>query len=155
MYRISLALITVLIIAGCNGENGNGKDTPENGDELTDFEMEHGIGPVTEPLDIGEIDLGKAQRGADFFDSRCASCHRMEERRVGPPLGRVAENRSPEFIVNFTLNPEEMVDRHPVGQALLQEYLTIMPYQNVSKERALEIVDFLRHYAETGEDLRE
>lgn len=156
MHRFIVILTMALVAAACgNGENGNGEAEPENGGELTDFELQHGIGPITEPLDLDEIDLERAQRGADLFDSRCASCHRMEERFVGPPVGNVAENRSPEFVVNFILNPEEMVERHPVGEALLQEYLTIMPYQNVSEERALEILDFLRHYAETGEDLRE
>jgi hypothetical protein len=159
MFRIASILLLALLWAGCG--SGDESTDPSGGSassgstELTDFEMEHGIGPVTDRLDIGGIDLERAQRGADFFDSRCASCHRMENRFVGPPLGSSAEKRSNEFLVNFILNPEEMTNRHPVGQALLQEYLTIMPYQNVSMDQAIEIVDFLRHYSETGVDLRD
>jgi cytochrome c1 len=154
--RILLLLIITIAYTGCG--NGDERDTAPARDEapeLTEFELEHGIGPVTERLDIGELDVERARRGAEIFDLRCTACHRMGRRFVGPPLGEITEARSPEFLINFILNPEEMTNRHPVGQALLQEYMTIMPYQNVSKEQAIDIVDFLRYYAETGEDLRD
>ncbi len=154
--RILLLVIMALIYTGCgNGEEREPADTRDEAPELTEFELEHGIGPVTERLDIGDLNVERARRGAEIFDLRCTACHRMDRRFVGPPLGEVTEARSPEFIINFILNPEEMTNRHPIGQALLQEYMTIMPYQNVSKEQAIEIVDFLRYYAETGEDLRD
>lgn len=156
--RILLLLIFPLIYTGCGNGNGEERETAagrKETPELTEFQLEHGIGPVTERLDIGDLNVERARRGAEVFDLRCTACHRMERRFVGPPLGDVAETRSPEFLINFILNPEEMTNRHPVGQALLQDYMTIMPYQNVSKEQAIEIVDFLRYYAETGMDLRE
>lgn len=154
--RILLLVIMALIYTGCgNGEEREPADTRDEAPELTEFELDHGIGPVTERLDIGDLNVERARRGAEIFDLRCTACHRMDRRFVGPPLGEVTEARSPEFIINFILNPEEMTNRHPIGQALLQEYMTIMPYQNVSKEQAIEIVDFLRYYAETGEDLRD
>jgi mono/diheme cytochrome c family protein len=157
LTRILILLLVALVYTGCgNGEEADRRtDTREAEPELTDFELEHGIGPVTDRLDIGDLDVERARRGADIFDRRCTACHRMGRRFVGPPLGEVTEMRSPEFIINFILNPEEMTNRHPVGQELLQDYMTIMPYQNVTKEQAIEIVDFLRYYAETGEDLRE
>ncbi len=154
--RILLLLIISVVYAGCgNGEERETEATRDEAPELTEFELEHGIGPVTERLDIGDLDVERARRGADIFDRRCTACHRMDRRFVGPPVGDVTEVRSHEFIINFILNPEEMTNRHPVGQELLQDYMTIMPYQNVSKEQAIEIVDFLRYYAETGEDLRD
>ncbi len=157
LTRILLLLILALVYTGCgNGEGDDQRtDTREAEPELTEFELEHGIGPVTERLDIGDLNVERARRGADIFDRRCTACHRMGRRFVGPPLGEVTEMRSPEFLINFILNPEEMTNRHPVGQELLQDYMTIMPYQNVTKEQAIEIVDFLRYYAETGEDLRD
>ncbi len=158
VIRILLLLIISLVYTGCGNGNGEERETAAARDEaaeLTEFELEHGIGPVTERLDIGDLDVERARRGADIFDRRCTACHRMGRRFVGPPVGDVTEERSPEFIINFILNPEEMTNRHPVGQELLQEYMTIMPYQNVTREQAIEIVDFLRYYAETGEDLRD
>lgn len=156
MKRVLTLAVLFLFFSAC----GNGDETSDSAGEaveaeLTEFELKHGIGPIDEPLDLGEVQIERARAGAEYFDSRCASCHRMEQRFVGPPLGRVAENRSHEFVLNFMLNPTEMTQRHPVGQALLQEYLTSMPYQNVTEEEAYNILDFLRHYAETGEDLRE
>lgn len=154
--KILFLLAISLIYTGCG--NGGERETAAAQDEapeLTEFELEHGIGPVTERIDIGDINVERARRGAEVFDLRCTACHRMGRRFVGPPLGAVTEARSPEFLINFILNPEEMTNRHPVGQALLQEYMTIMPYQNVSRDQAIEIIDFLRYYAETGKDLRD
>jgi cytochrome c len=156
MRRTIWILSAAFLWYGCGGREDAGEAPGhEVKVELTAFELEHGIGPVTEAIDIGEIQMERVARGADFFDSRCASCHRMERRFVGPPLGDIMEKRSKEFVINFILNPEEMVSRHPVGRELLQDYLTIMPYQNVTGEQAIEIVDFLRYYAETGEDVRD
>lgn len=73
-------------------------------------------------------------------------CHNMEGRMVGPELGDVMERRSPEFVMNFILNPSGMTREHPVGQELLQEYMTAMPYQNVKEDEARAIVEFLREY---------
>lgn len=157
LKRLVILLILVLFFSACGNGTDEERSAPETeeAEALTQFELEHGIGPVTERLDIGDLDVERARRGADIFDRRCTACHRMDRRFVGPPVGETTEARSPEFIINFILNPEEMTNRHPVGQALLQEYMTIMPYQNVTKEQAIEIVDFLRYYAETGEDLRD
>lgn len=153
-----ITLCFIFFAIGCGKGNGDQRQVSSEGEsspKLSEFELEHGIGPVTDHLDIGELDIERARRGADIFDLRCTACHRMERRFVGPPLGEVTDLRSPEFLINFILNPEEMTNRHPVGQKLLQDYMTIMPYQNVSKEQAIEIVDFLRYYAESGEDLRD
>ncbi len=156
MKRLLILVALLLFFSAC----GNGDEAAETARdaaeaELTEFELQHGIGPIDEPLDLGDVQIERARAGAEYFDSRCASCHRMEQRFVGPPVGNITESRSHEFVINFILNPEEMTQRHPVGQALLQEYLTTMPYQNVTEDQAFEILDFLRHYADTGEDLRE
>ncbi len=117
----------------------------ENG--LTEFELEHGIGPITERIDIDdEIDQELVTRGRNIYEMKCEMCHNMQGRMVGPPLEGVTETRSPEFIMNFILNPRENIDRHPIGQALLREYLTQMPYQNVNQEDARALVEFMRDY---------
>lgn len=139
-----------LVMSGCGG---SGDDAPA-GDrgqaagpaELTAFEVEHGIGPIAEPLNLGPIDPERAARGQQIFEMSCAACHQMEGRFVGPPLGDVTDRRSPEFIMNMVLNPEEMARRHPVVQELLREYPVIMPYQNISEEQARDLVDYLRTY---------
>lgn len=114
---------------------------------LTPFQQEHGLGPITERISISEeIDDEMSMRGQSIFEMKCQICHDMGERRVGPSLGDVVERRSPEFIMNFIVNPGENVLNHPVGLDLLAEHHTEMPYQNVDLDEAREIYEYLRDY---------
>lgn len=151
ILTITVALLTsLLLFSACgNGEttdnNGTASETEEQG--LTEFELEHGIGPVTERLEISDdIDEDLRLRGQNVFEMKCEMCHNMEGRMVGPELGNVMDRRSPEFVMNMILNPGEMANEHPVGQEMLQEHMTVMPFQNVNREDARAIVEFLRDY---------
>jgi len=149
-----VTLIAIVMVACGPAENGDEvTDEPEN-DELTDWQMEHGLGPITDPVDIAEqIDQDLAERGERVFQIRCESCHRMERRLVGPAMLPVLEGRSPEWFMNFTLAPGQNIREHPVGQSLLREYMVEMPFQNVTEEDARAIVEYLR--AEREERFRE
>lgn len=147
--RILLPLLTVSLIlfaCGNNGDNadssGSTSETEEQG--LTEFELTNGIGPVTEPIELGEIDSEQATKGQNIFEMKCEMCHNMEGRMVGPALGDVLERRSAEFVMNMILNPSGMTKEHPEGQKMLQEYMTAMPFQNVKEDEARAIVEFLR-----------
>ncbi len=148
MKTILTALIATLFLVSCGNGNHDVSDDPGDSDGLTDFQLEHGIGPVTERVDLGEIDPARVEEGRSIFRMKCEACHNMEGRMVGPALGDVMESRSPEFVMNFILNPSGMTREHPEGQRLLQEYMTPMPFQNVTREEAKAIVDYLRDYAE-------
>ncbi|SMO48453.1 c-type cytochrome [Fodinibius sediminis] len=141
-----IIIISLATMVGCGGqESGSNSETEDsaNGTELTDFQLEHGIGPVTEPIKLEDIDPALAEKGAQLFETKCSACHKMDSRYVGPPLGGITDTRTPAFIMNMILNPEEMVDKHPIGQALLQEYMTPMANQNLSREEARAIVAYL------------
>lgn len=147
--KISVLIITtislfLLISCGNGNETQQNNSQPSNESGLTEFELEHGIGPVTERLEIGELDPELAEEGRSIFAMKCEACHNMEGRMVGPALGDVLERRSPEFVMNMILNPSEMAREHPEGQRMLQEYMTPMPFQNVSDSDARAIVEYLR-----------
>lgn len=140
---LSLALV---LIVGCTQSAETENDDSENDtqeQELTEFEMTNGIGPVDEEITIEEIDEDLAQKGMEIFDMKCGACHKMDQRYVGPPLGGVTDTRTPAFIMNMILNPEEMVEKHPIAKALMNEYLTPMPNQNLSREEARAVVEYL------------
>lgn len=144
----TVLLFSFFSLQAC-GSGQNEDQTSENQNEpkeqeLTAFEMEHGIGPVTETVDFGEIDKKLAAHGEDIFSMKCEMCHNMEGRMVGPELGNVLDRRSPEFVMNMILNPGGMTKEHPIGKELLQEYMTAMPFQNVSKDDARAIIEYLR-----------
>lgn len=150
--KISVIILTIFsgfLIISC----GNGNEAQQNRNQqsnesgLSGFELEHGIGPVTDRLEIGEIELELAEEGRSIFAMKCEACHNMEGRMVGPALGDVLDRRSAEFVMNFILNPSGMTSEHPVGRQLLQEYMTPMPFQNVSDSEARAIVEYLRDYS--------
>lgn len=133
---------------GGDGSSGSADtETAKEESALTEFELLNGIGPITEPMQIDdEIDQELAARGREIFEMKCAACHNMDSRMVGPPLAGVTQVRTPEYLMNFILNPRENIEKHPIGQALLREYLTQMPNQNVDEEDARAIVEYLRNY---------
>jgi hypothetical protein len=53
--------------------------------------------------------------------------------------------------MNMILNPQEMVQKDPTAQALLEEFLVPMTFQNVTPEETRAILEYFRHYDEKGE----
>jgi mono/diheme cytochrome c family protein len=111
---------------------------------LTPFQTEHGIGPVTAPVELSAVDDAAAGQGKAVFEQKCASCHKMAERYVGPALGDVTKRRSPAFVMNMMLNPQGMVEKHPETKKLLAEFYVAMPNQNLSPDEARQVLEYLR-----------
>lgn len=112
--------------------------------------MTHGIGPVTEPVEIGPLDEELAKQGQVIFDMKCLACHHVEDRVVGPALQDVIQRRTAEYMMNMMLNPDEMIQKHPTAKKLFAEFLVPMTFQNVTKDEARAIVEYIRSV--TGKD---
>ena len=152
MSRLVALLLTVTALAACGG----GGDAPPPaaeaapapaGSDLTAFQLEHGIGPVTERLALGPVDGPTAEKGAGLFETKCSACHKLDAKYVGPALGDVTTRRSPEFVVNMILNPQEMIERHPAVQQMLQETMSFMPNQGLTRAEAMAVLEYLRSRA--------
>lgn len=102
-----------------------------------------GVGPVKK-VELGPLDPAKAKAGAAVFETKCSACHKFEERYVGPPLKGVTQRRTPEWIMNMILNPEEMCREDPEARKLLGEYMVQMTFQNVSQDEARNILEYFR-----------
>jgi mono/diheme cytochrome c family protein len=145
----------LLALVGCLGAACGGKDSapppptpPAAADAgLTPFQLENGIGPVTEAITLGKLDPAMAEAGKAIFESKCSACHKMADRYVGPPLGDVTVRLTPAFIMNQMLNPEEMYTKHPAVKQLLGEYMTQMPNLGLTQEQARQVVEYLRTQA--------
>lgn len=136
----------MLLLAGCGGSGNGGEQQDAAGQEsagLTEFEQKHGVGPINEVIEVGEINQEMVETGKEIFRTKCSACHKMDQSYVGPPLGDVLEKRTPTYVMNMILNPVEMTKKHPEARKMLQQYMNQMTFQNVSKEEARAIVEYL------------
>ena len=103
-----------------------------------------GVGPVSEVKLDEKVDLQLAGKGKSIFESKCAACHKFDEKYVGPALKGVTKKREPEWIMNMILNPQEMTQKDPVAQELFAEHLIQMTFQNVTEDDARAMLEYMR-----------
>lgn len=103
-----------------------------------------GVGPVTSLSLESELKADLVKNGSELFAAKCAACHKVDERYVGPAIKGVTERRKPEWIMNMILNPQEMTQKDPTAQELLGEYMTQMTFQNVTQDEARAILEYFR-----------
>lgn len=113
--------------------------------EGTDEMSNKGIGPVTS-IELNDvIDEEHALKGKAIFEANCTACHKFDKKFVGPALGGVTERRTPEWIMNMILNPEEMVAKDPIAKRLLIESnMAMMANQNMTEEQSRAILEYFR-----------
>ncbi|MFY0712384.1 cytochrome c [Seonamhaeicola sp. NFXS20] len=104
-----------------------------------------GIGPITSLTLPESIDETMAAHGADVFKKMCTACHRPNKKFIGPAPTGILERRSPEWVMNMILNPDEMTQKDPLAKALLMEFNgSPMANQNLSEEDARAILEYFR-----------
>ena len=95
---------------------------------------------VTTPLNATWVDAGK-----QTYELKCQSCHKLtDERLVGPGWKDVTKRREPHWVMNMITNVEMMLEKDPEAQKLLEQCLVRMPNQNISKDDARHILEFMR-----------
>ncbi|HYH57314.1 MAG TPA: cytochrome c, partial [Anseongella sp.] len=102
-----------------------------------------GVGPV-KSYEVKAFDAELAKKGEALFTSKCAVCHRLDTKLIGPPLQGVTKRRTPEWIMNMALNPLEMQKSDPVAKALLDQYKTPMTDMGLTQEEAEAIYEYFR-----------
>ena len=95
---------------------------------------------ISTPLNAEWVNTGKS-----IYELKCQSCHRLtDERLVGPGWKDVTTRRQPLWIMNMIVNVEMMLETDPEAQKQLELCLVRMPNQNVSKEDARQLLEFMR-----------
>lgn len=143
--NVGVAFLIIAMLISCGGGEEKATENspaPEDG-ALSKAQLEHGIGPI-KPFGLDPIDETLVAAGKEIFDVKCVACHKIDERLVGPPLQGITDKRSPAFIMNMVLNPDEMVKKHPEVKAMLAQYYVPMTFQNVTEDDARAILEYLR-----------
>jgi mono/diheme cytochrome c family protein len=124
--------LQLIIIASFVSINGCG-DNPEIG-----------IGPIKEVKLEAQVNEDMANKGKAIFEAKCVSCHKFNEKLVGPPLAGITKKRKPEWIMNMILNPVEMTQKNPAAQELYRQFLVQMTYQDVTQDDARNLLEYFR-----------
>lgn len=144
-----IPLLLCFALSACAGESTETTTPAASSAEqsgLSQAQLEHGIGPI-EAFDPGPIDASLAATGLELYTIKCSACHKMGERYVGPDLRLVTDTRSPAYVMNMILNPEEMIQKHPEARALFAQFMTPMANQSLTQDEARAILEYLRQVA--------
>jgi mono/diheme cytochrome c family protein len=159
LIKLSLLIIFSLTIASCGGDekkekakikigaskNKDAKKVTKDKEETTYDLSNKGIGPIKSVTLEDAVDEAMAAKGADVYKAKCTACHKIGKKFIGPPPNGILERRSPEWVMNMILNPDEMVKKDPVAKALLIEFNgSPMANQSLTEEEARQILEYFR-----------
>lgn len=162
----SLAALAILALIGCGGKEEKKKEgiqigqkpateapaettTPEFESDVKPSETvdltNKGIGPIKNVELAPEIDQAMAAKGMEVYKTKCMACHKPDKKFIGPAPKGILERRTPEWIMNMILNPEEMTQKDPLAHALLLEFNgSPMANQNLTEEEARQVLEYFR-----------
>ncbi|HVS98826.1 MAG TPA: cytochrome c [Puia sp.] len=147
-YVVSI-LILVLAYACSNNTTSSGAGGSASGSasdaKSAEYDSIRGSGKFTH-VDLGAIDAKMVEAGKNIYDLKCSACHKLtSEKLVGPGWLGVTNRHKPEWILNFVTNTDEMIDKDPKAQAMLQVCMVRMPNQHLSDDDARHILEFMRN----------
>jgi len=153
MKKSILALIVMfsssLLIYSCGGGAGSANKSDTSSGTATSenpsYDANRGVGRFT-TVDVGDhLNPVMADEGKKVYDVKCSACHKLtNEKLVGPGWLGVTTRHQPVWIMNFATNPDEMLNKDPKAQAMLEICLVRMPNQNLSDSEARDVVEFMR-----------
>lgn len=103
-----------------------------------------GVGPITS-LTLDAVDDAMAAKGKEVYDQMCLACHRIGKKFIGPAPDKILERRTPEWVMNMILNPDQMVKEDPLAKDLLMEFNgSPMANQGLTEEQARAVLEYFR-----------
>lgn len=103
-----------------------------------------GVGPITS-LTLDAVDDAMAAKGKEVYDQLCLACHRIGKKFIGPAPDNILERRTPEWVMNMILNPDQMVKEDPLAKELLMEFNgSPMANQGLTEEQARAVLEYFR-----------
>jgi cytochrome c551/c552 len=149
MKKTMIVCALSIFFVACGG--GNTEKSAETTSETTetpkieDYDPHRGEGKFHEVALGATLDQKMVAEGEKTAEMKCLSCHKLsDERLVGPGWHGVTTRHQPEWIMNFMTNTDEMIDKDPKVQAMLEICMVRMPNQSLSDEEARDILEFMR-----------
>ena len=163
MYKSSISLFSILfvLVVSCGEKEEKKQDgfsyesIPNNerqkisgsnhlASQKTDL-TNKGIGPIALVELPDTINQEMAREGQRLFMKLCTACHRPDKKFIGPEPKGIMYKRTPEWIMNMILNPEEMIRKDPLAKELLVEFnYAPMIKQDITQEEARAILEYYR-----------
>ena len=163
--KATFKLITVLFITllvSCGGKEEKKKEkfsyqkkavteqttTPKTEKTLASKKVDlenKGVGPIKSVDLSAAVNQEIVAHGADVYKKMCTACHRTDRKFVGPAPTGILKRRSPEWVMNMILNPEQMVKEDPLAKELLIEFNgSPMANQGLTEEDARAVLEYFR-----------
>jgi mono/diheme cytochrome c family protein len=155
--KILVVLTLSSFLASCGGNNETAEDDfydpakeaakkeAAKEEAAANFMSNKGIGPVTSLTLDPEVNTTMAAKGEEIFTAKCSACHKSDKKFIGPNPTGVLDRRSPEWVMNMILNPEEMIAKDPIAKELLVEHNNApMANQNLQEDEARAILEYFR-----------
>ena len=156
--RNFILILSMAILTACGGNQNNGKSesstdaseskpaTPMTLEEAEkNWETDMGVGPVSSLELPAEIDAELAAKGEEIYGAKCTACHKSDKSFIGPAPKGILTRRTPAWIMNMILNPDEMVQKNDIAKQLLIKFNgSPMANQNLTEEEARAVVEYFR-----------
>jgi len=148
MKKLAIFISLAFFIYACGNSNSEGSETasktitPNAKKELG--KDPKGIGEVKNVILNDPLDDEMIAAGKNTYEVKCAACHKLTDKRVvGPGWAGITGRRTPEWIMNMTLNVDVMLEEDAEARELLKQCLVRMPNQNLSLGDARDVVEFM------------
>ena len=148
-YLILVSILASMAIYSCgNSQSGNddSKKAPAPAAASPAAPVaDQGVGSYKNVELTHPVNAEMADKGKGIYDVKCLACHKLTaEKLVGPGWKGVTDRRTPEYILNFVTNTDEMLDKDPNAKELLSVCMVRMPNQHLSDMEARAVLEFMR-----------
>ena len=148
-----VGIIGIAILISCGGNSEQQEQTvveeqTPNIEEVVEVAVnleDKGIGPVVSITLEEAIDETMAKNGEELYNQMCSACHKPTVKFIGPAPKDILDRRSPEWVMNMILNPQEMMEKNATAKALLEEYNNVpMTDLELTEEQVRAILEYFR-----------
>jgi len=85
-----------------------------------------------------------ATNGEQLFNTKgCVACHALDVKKIGPPLKKISEKRSKEWLYSFIKNSQKFKETDADAKAIIEEFANFpMPIHDISNAEIDDIIAY-------------